>query len=143
MIIQFAMKEKRGQISVEYLVVISFVTFIALSVLGVAIFYSAEIQDAIKMIQVEQFSQKVISSAESIFYSGEPARITITAYLPRGINSIDIDNKDIIFEILTSSGITKIAFSGNVPMEGNIPTSQGVKTLQLIAQQDKVLIQLA
>jgi len=44
--------KKRGQISTEYLIVISFITFVVLGTLGVAMYYSTSITDTIKINQI-------------------------------------------------------------------------------------------
>src|SRR3989344_9100236 len=105
---------KIAQIGTEYLIIISFVTFVVLSVLGIALLYSSQIQDTIKFNQLEKFSSKVTSSAESVFYSGAPAKITITAYLPDGITQIRIQDKEIIFNISTSNGQSVVAYGSKV-----------------------------
>ncbi|MBI2452012.1 hypothetical protein HYV50_02955 [Candidatus Pacearchaeota archaeon] len=134
--------KKRGQISVEYLIVISFVTFVALSILGIALFYSAEIKDSIKFSQLEQFAKKITSSAERIYYSGEPSRTTISAYLPEGVQAVTIQNKDIIFNVSTSSGTSVIAYSSNVPIQGTITPTPGVKKIKLEIKSNPERVEL-
>jgi len=131
---------KIAQIGTEYLIIISFVTFVVLSVLGIALLYSSQIQDTIKFNQLEKFSSKVTSSAESVFYSGAPAKITITAYLPEGITQIRIQDKELIFNVSTSSGQSVIAYGSKVALEGTISPSSGVKKLLLTAQDANVSI---
>jgi len=140
---RFSIEPKRGQISIEYLVVVGFVTFVILAVLGVSFFYSNQIQDTIRLNQLDRFSRKIISSAESTFYSGEPSKNTISVYLPKGIDSIEIIDDSIVIEITTSSGQSKMAFPSNVPIGPTGPilsTSSGVKKILLEAQSDRVKI---
>src|SRR3989344_5779549 len=126
------MDKKRGQIGTEYLIVISFVTFVILSVLGIALLYSSQIKDSIKFNQIEKFSGKVISSAESVFYSGEPARVTITGYLPEGIKTVQILNKELVFSVETNSGVSSIGYSSKVELRVSIPASPGTKKLLIV-----------
>ncbi len=137
--------QKIAQIGTEYLIIISFVTFVVLSVLGIALLYSSQIQDTIKFNQLEKFSSKITSSAESVFYSGAPAKITITAYLPDGITQIRIQNKELIFNVSTSNGQSVIAYSSKVALNSSssISPSSGVKKLLLQAQDTDVLISSA
>src|SRR3989344_37492 len=134
--------QKIAQIGTEYLIIISFVTFVVLSVLGIALLYSSQIQDTIKFNQLEKFSGKITSSAESVFYSGAPAKITITAYLPEGITQIRIQDKELIFNISTSNGQSVIAYGSKVALNSSssISSSSGVKKLLLQAQDSDVLI---
>jgi len=125
--------KKRGQISTEYLIVISFVTFVVLSTLGVAMYYSTSIKDTIKINQIEKYAAKITSSSESTFYSGEPSRVTITAYLPDGVTSISIIDQSLVFEVTTKSGKNRLAFPSNVPISGTLSTNPGVKRIQITA----------
>ncbi len=131
---------KRGQISAEYMIVVSFVAFIVIVMLGIAILYSTNIQETIKGNQIENFANKIISSSENVFYSGEPSRITITAYLPSGVDSINVLSSDLVFNITTKSGNSVRAFESQVPLNGTLSSSEGVKRIQLVAESDGVRI---
>ena len=131
---------KRGQISTEYMMVVSFLTFIILATLGIAFYYSAQMKDTIKFNQLESFSQKIITISESIFYSGDPSRTTTTAYLPEGVNNISFVNPDLIFNVSTSSGENIIAYKSNVNLTVDISTSSGMKKLYLNATETHVIV---
>lgn len=135
--------KKKGQISTEYIIVISFVMFAVLSVLGIAFFYSAQIRDAIKFHQIESFSQKVISLSESVYYSGEPSQATTTAYLPEGVVSVEVMADALVFNVSTSGGYSYVAFPSNVALEGTISSNSGVKRLILVAGENGVGISQA
>ncbi|MBS3088690.1 hypothetical protein J4402_02820 [Candidatus Pacearchaeota archaeon] len=135
-------RKKRGQISVEYLIVVSFVTFIVLTILGISLFYSTQIQDSIKFNQLERFAKKIISSAESTFYSGEPSRTTINSYLPEGVTRIEVIENNLVFHVDSAGGTSIIAYSSKVPIEinGAISTSSGLKKILIVAEDNKVKI---
>ena len=134
------MNTKKAQISMEYLIMVSFVVFIVLSLLGLALFYSSEITDTIKSSQVERFANELTDSAESVYYSGEPSKLTITGFVPAGVNSIEIKEKEIIFNISTSSGVNLRSFSSNVPLTGALSPTEGMKKIKITAESDKVVI---
>ena len=134
------MEQKKGQISVEYLIIVGFIVFIVLGFLGAAFFYSSQMKDTIRFHNVENFAAKIISSAEGVYYRGEPSRITITAYLPAGVNQIDVSGKEILFNVSSSSGPSRISYSSSVELEGVISPQEGVKRIQLIATTDRVNI---
>jgi|SRR3989344_1197778 len=132
--------KKRGQISTEYLIIVGFITFVVISVLGLAYVYVAQVKDTIKINQIENFANKIISSSESIFYAGEPSTVTITGYIPSGVTNIQVNGKEIIFTVQTRSGTNVMSFASKVTIEGTISPSSGVKKLQLVAREDKVTI---
>jgi hypothetical protein len=136
---------KRGQISTEYLIIVAFITFVVISVLGLSYAYTAQIRDTIKINQVENFANKLTSSAESIFYAGEPSTITFTGYIPEGVTDISIeeDGKLLVFTVDTNSGSNKLGFPSNVVIEdplNMLTPSSGVKKIQLTAHETEVTI---
>lgn len=120
--------------------IISFVTFVVLTILGISLFYSTQIQDSIKFNQLERFARKIISASESTFYAGQPSKTTITAYFPRGVTSIEIIENSLVFSVESASGTSVIAYGSNVPIEGTLSFSSGLKKIQIIAQTDKIEI---
>ncbi len=131
---------KRGQIATEYLIVISFVTFIVISVMGIALMYSTDIKDNIRISQLDKFSDKLTTTSESIFYAGEPSKTTIQVYLPEGVSQIRIINKEIIFNISTSKIQAIKVYESKVSLNGTISTHTGVKNLLISANSTFVNI---
>lgn len=134
------MKFKKAQAGIEYLIVVGFVTFIVIGILGIAFFYSNSVRDKIKTTQLSNFANKLISTCESVFYAGEPSKATITAYLPENVDSIEILDNELIFTYQTSTGVNKISFSSNVPISGTLGSSSGLRRIQVLAQQNQVVI---
>lgn len=133
-------KAKLAQASTEYLIIVGFVTFIIIVILGIAFFYSGGIKDQIKTTQINNFANKIISTAESVFYYGEPSKATVSVYLPDNIKQISLTEDNLIITFQTSSGLNVVAFSSKVKMEGAISISQGLKKIEIIAEEDKVAI---
>lgn len=132
--------KRRGQISTEYLIIVGFVVFLVLSVLGIAFFYTSGIRDTVRHAQVETFVEKLISSAETVFFAGEPSQKEFIGYLPSGVNSIQLNGKNVIINYTTSSGENFVAFESDVEIQGTISSTSGIKKFELKAQQDKVVI---
>lgn len=130
----------RAQISTEYLILVSFITVLVVSALGVALYYSATIRDRLAFSNLNRFASTIVAQSEDVFYAGEPSKVTIKPYLPAGVRNITIGTNYILVSIQTGSGINTISFFSNVPLSGNLSSSEGVKRIQLIAQPDKVLI---
>ena len=129
---------KKGQISTEYLIVIGFVTFLIIGVLGVAFFYTGGVSDRIKVDQVENYAKKIISSAESVFYSGQPSRVTINAYLPSGVENLEIEDNSLRITYTTNSGTNTVSYTSNVPIQGSLSSNSGVKKINVVALANTV-----
>jgi uncharacterized protein (UPF0333 family) len=133
-------KLKRGQISTEYLIVVGFIVFFVLLILGAALLYSSQINDSMQTRQIEQFASKLISSAESVKYAGEPSRSTISVYLPSNVREIQIIGKEIAIDFITSSGLNRVSYMSKVQMNGTISSVYGIKKIRIVALQDSVSI---
>ncbi len=133
-------KKRKAQVSFEYIVIMGFVTFVIIGILGVSLIYSNSIKDRIKIIQINNFGNKIVSSAESVFYSGEPSKITIKAYLPENVISIEILENTLFISFHLNSGLTKIGFSSEVQMVGSLTSSSGLKNIKIEAEDENVVI---
>ena len=134
------MYRKRGQLSTEYLILVGFISFLVISLLGFSLFYTSSVQDSTRFSNLAHFANNVITSAESVYYAGEPSRVPVVVYLPAGITSIDVLANEVVFRIETSNGLAVISYPSNVPLQGTISPQEGVKRLTLEAQQTFVLI---
>jgi len=134
------MLKKRGQSATEYLIIIGFVTFAVLGTLAIAYIYSGIIKDKIKVNQIETLADKIISSAESVYYAGEPSKTTVSIFVPKGAEDITVMRSEIIITFSTSAGTNVRSFTSSVPLEGSISATEGTKKITLTAQEDSVLI---
>ncbi|MBU0958859.1 MAG: hypothetical protein KKB31_02825 [Nanoarchaeota archaeon] len=130
----------KGQVGVEYMIVIGFVTLAIMSVLALAYFYSDEIKGNIKLNQVESFASQLIGKAESVFFAGEPSKNTVELYLPENVESLEIRNDGIL--ITTNIGLEKSVrlFKSKVPLSGTITPTLGLKKISLEAREGDVLV---
>ena len=135
------MQRKKGQVSIEYLIIVGFITLLVISFLGISLIYYNSTADKIKFNQLESFNKKILSAAENIYYAGEPSKTTISAYLPVGMESIQILESEIVFNITTQSGNSIKSYTSNVPLNGSISPISGVKNIKLTATQNYVLIE--
>ncbi|MEK6850560.1 MAG: hypothetical protein AABX85_03220, partial [Nanoarchaeota archaeon] len=81
-------KGKKGQISTEYLIVMGFVTFMVISLMGIAFLYVGQIRDNMKMNQINTFGKKIVNSAETVYFAGNPSRATVLLNIPQGVQNI-------------------------------------------------------
>ncbi len=133
-------KNKRAQAGVEYMIIVGFITFALTIVLGLAVFYSGQIKDRIKLNQMENFAIQLINSAESVFFAGEPSKTTIRLHLPEGVKNLEINSSYLIATIQLSSGENVRAYKSRVPIKGNLTSGEGIRKLTLEAKEDFVLI---
>lgn len=139
--------EKRGQISTEYLIVLGFIAFMIMSILGVAFFYMNSARDQIKSSQITSFANKILSNSRSVFYAGEPSQVVINAYLPDGVEDIwvfeEAGAEDIlVFNVSNEGGGSVTGFSSDVNLNiVSLSISEGVKRIRISAFDDEVRIE--
>lgn len=139
-------KGKKGQISTEYLIVMGFVTFLVISLLGVAFLYVGQIRDNMKMNQINTFGKKIVNSAETVYFAGTPSRATVLLNMPQGVKEIYVttDQKYLIVSINTDTGVNILSFSSDVPLKisaiSPINYFEGVKKIRLEATPTEVVI---
>jgi hypothetical protein len=131
--------KKRCQSGIEYLIIVGFVTFAIIGVLSLSYFYLGASKDKIRMNQIEVFANKIISTSEAVFYSGEPSQKTITVFIPENVKEVTISNKELIITAETSTGNIKRVFESKVNLNGEIQ-GKGTKKLSIIAQENYVEI---
>ena len=66
--------KKEAQISIEYLMIMGFVTVITIPLIIIYFTFTQESGDEIKSTQILQISKKIIDAAESVYYLGEPSQ---------------------------------------------------------------------
>ena len=140
-------KGKKGQISTEYLIVMGFVTFMVISLMGIAFLYVGQIRDNMKMNQINTFGKKIVNSAETVYFAGNPSRATVLLNIPQGVQNIVVagaEDKQLVVYISTDTGLNILSFSSDVPLEisTSLPINYfaGVKRIRLEAKDDKVVI---
>ena len=135
---------KKAQSSMEFLILMGFLTFIIIAILGIGYYYSGTINDRIKSSQIESFANKVTSTSETVFYAGEPSRATISAHLPDGVEEIEVINNAIVITYYLTSGQNKRSFSSNVPIAENatsqISSISGIKSMTILANSTHAVI---
>lgn len=137
-------KSTKAQSSMELLILMGFLTFIIIGILGIGYFYSNTINDRIKSSEINNFANKIISTSEIVFYSGEPSRATISTHLPENVQDIQVLNDTLVITYTLASGQNKAAFSSSVPItedpSNKITINSGIKTILIIANQTHAII---
>lgn len=135
-------KLKKAQIGMEYLIIMGFITFIIIGIMGLAMVYTGSVKDRIKTNQITSFADKIISTSEAVFYKGSPSKATIETYLPENINEISIQENSLVINISTSTGINILSFKSNVPIQltGSINPNQGIKNIIIQANENTITI---
>ena len=151
------MHEKRGQAATEYLILSGFI-FVVITV-GVALLYNygTESMGDVATAQMKKICHDIASTAESVYYMGEPARRTIDANFPKGVKSMEIEMNDpasnctdcteIRFFVQKGRLLDQIICSTNVNITileiGNKSITPGLKRIRIDAIGNRVLLNMS
>jgi uncharacterized protein (UPF0333 family) len=118
-------RNRKAQISMEYLVIVGFVAVLVIPMLIIFYSYADRTEDEIVSNQVQKIGLKIGDSAEAMYYLGEPSRTRIKAYLPKNIRNITIGNNEILFIVNTKDGLDHIVIYTPIPIQGSIDEHSG------------------
>ena len=134
-----------GQVSIEYMIIIGFVTVITIPLIIIYHSFIQESNDEITSTQVSQIAKKIVDAAESVYYLGEPSQTTLKVNIPDNVVAVDLEKGsletsyyEVIFNISTKSGIAEIVQNSPVNITGSLPVNKGTYTITVKAKPDYV-----
>ncbi|MAG91133.1 hypothetical protein CMO83_00485 [Candidatus Woesearchaeota archaeon] len=130
----------KSQVSVEYMLIMGFAALMTLPLLIIYYTYSSDTSDSVAASQALQIARKIADSSESVYYLGKPSQTTLKLNFPDKIDSTNVSNREVVFKIKTTQGITEVVEVSSVNMSGTLPTSQGIHIITLKAQDGFVQI---
>lgn len=129
--------KKKGQVSIEYMMIIGFVTIITIPL--IIIYHTAmqDFGDEINSAQINQVAKKVVDAAESVYYLGEPSQTILKINIPDNIVLANLSaGYEIFFKIRTKTGISDIVRNSFVNITGDLPIKKGTYTITIKAVTD-------
>ena len=116
----------KAQVAMEYVIIIGFVAVITLPLVIIFQTHSKETTSEINSAQIYQISKRISDAAETVFYLGEPSKITIKTYFPKGIESTSIGSNEIVFKVKLGSKSDEIVVYTPINITGSLSTHEGV-----------------
>jgi uncharacterized protein (UPF0333 family) len=132
--------EKKAQVSAEYLILLSFILAFTLVMFVLLQSYGQEAKDSIRLTQADQIAQKLVDTAEEVFYLGEPSKITVRISMPENVESVSIGNKELYFVINTQQGNNEVGCISKINITGSLPLSPGNYDVVVESKGDYVLV---
>ena len=119
--------KKRGQFSVEYIMIITISLLILLP--GIYIFrnYAFESNDRLMESRLVEVSNSILLRAKKMHYFGPPSKSIVEVEMPSGISSMYVYNEGteyfLGFLVLTSSGEKEYLFDSDIPIRVDSPVA--------------------
>lgn len=132
---------KRGQAAMEYIVVIGFALLMAFPLVIIFFSQSQDMTDQLTMNQVREIGRKIVSTAEQVYYLGEPSQTILKVYMPSHVENVVIDDKELIFNVsMGNNAYSDVVFRSDVTINGSLTTFSGVRYIKIKAIQGWVNI---
>ena len=131
-------ERKKAQVSIEYMLIIGFVTIITIPLIIIYHSFIQDSNDEISSTQINQVAKKVVDAAESVYYLGEPSQTTLKVNIPSQIILANLSNNELVLKIRTTSGSADIVRSSAVNITGSFPLNKGTYTLTIKAKSNYV-----
>ena len=84
--------------------------------------------------------QKIVDSAESVYYLGESSKITFRVYIPKKITLIDIGDHEVVFHVKKLAGVDEVVRYCPVPINGSLSTQSGTYNIVVESKGDHVWV---
>ena len=128
----------KSQVSVEYLMIMGFVTLITIPLVFLFYKYTAESSDEIITYQINQIANKIADAAESVYFLGKPSLTTIKVNIPNQIIESSLQNREVYFKIKVRNGYYDVLQVSSVNITGTLPIRQGIYHIILKAEEGYV-----
>ena len=128
----------RGQAAFEYLMLFS----ITLGILSVLVVFSQDMtarnREDIAVANAMNAANKIVEAANIVYTQGKPSRVTLSVYIPEGVDSIQFINNTMLMKINIGSTPNDIFATSKAPLQGNISSTSGMKQIKVIAEDTYV-----
>ena len=107
----------KSQSAIEYLLIVALVLGFIVPTSYIFFKYTAKSNDEIIDSQITQIGNTIIDTAETVFFSGQGAKIILELKVPKNVIDVDIkSNRELIFKVLSETGERELVFfsPGNI-----------------------------
>lgn len=131
--------KKDAQVSVEYMVIIGFVTVITIPLIIIYYTFTQESNEEITSSQISQIAKKIVDAAESVYYMGEPSQTALRINMPDNVILANLSSgKEVVFKIRSGTGEADIVQTTSINISGELPTNAGTYIVTVKAMSNYV-----
>ncbi|MBC8501126.1 MAG: hypothetical protein ISS25_04035 [Nanoarchaeota archaeon] len=139
---------KKGQVSVEYLFILTMA--LAIIIPGSVLFYnySKDSNEQLVASQINRIGKNIISSAEQMYTIGKDSWVTIEVNFPESTrDAYIVDDSELVITYQTTRGLTEAVFFTDITIKGAYPNTNissqfhhGHMNIKIESKGDHVLI---
>ena len=134
------MKRGKSQVSMEFLLVVLFAFAITVPMILYFVDESQKAAEGVNIAQITQIARTIASNAETVYAFGEPTTLTIRVYMPKGVDTVNLNNNQLEFVVQNKGELMTISEPVAMNLSGNISNHPGVHRIKLLAANNSVVI---
>ena len=131
---------KRGQVSLEYMMVVGFTLLMIMPIVAIYGIEKSSIENKVNTRQAHTIARQLADASEKVYYLGEPAKTTLKVYMPSHVETVSIGNREIVFVMDIDGTSTEIVADSAVNISGTVSPKQGIQYIEVAAQGYEVNI---
>ncbi len=123
---------KKGQVSIEYLLILALALAIIVPGSMMLIDYSKETNEKLIESQINKIGMTIINNAEEVYSIGSYSWVTTEFSFPENVKDIyvDVNNNTLVIEYSTPRGITEAVFFTDIQLNGAHPGNRPVAQVE-------------
>ena len=122
-----------GQVSIEFLLVVVLASLLLTPIFVILSSQSANIEETNRNIQVSSTINTIVEAGKIINAQGPPSKMLISVKFPSNVDSVIIDNQEIIFYVTQGGIINSIAEGVDFNVSGNLTNDEGLHKIVIKA----------
>jgi len=138
--ISFLGKKIKGQIALEYLVIIAFALLLAAPIIFSTQNSSVDLTLVSRSAIAKNALSAIREAVELVYSQGEPARTSIQVTFPAGINATTINGREISINLNSHKGLIPVYEIVDFNVTGSIPITPGTHKIIVRAVENYVKI---
>ncbi len=132
----------KAQIAMEYLLILGITLIMLLPIFVIVYTYTTISDDQISQRQALQIARKIVDTAETVYYFGEPTKTTLELEFPSNIKTAVVLPHTVLFVMETPVGDTDIFSDSQINLTGELPQGSGTYKLRIQALSNRVNISI-
>ncbi len=125
--------DSKSQSAVEYLLIIAVALGLIVPTTYLFFKFTSKSNDEIMDSQLTQIGNTIMDTAETVFFSGESAKIVLEFNMPEKVLEVKVlRSRELVFKVLSESGEGELVFfsPSNIPLVTDDPAPECVSGVQ-------------
>lgn len=130
----------KAQVAFEYIIIVGVVITFLIPLWSYIAVVNEQATQSLSISQAQTAANRIVSASDLVYTQGPPAQLTITIFIPRGVESANLTDTTVRFRVYIGKGVTDVAAVALGPLNGSIPRREGLYRFSIKAVEDYVNI---